>query len=316
MSDFIPSEPLKTPVLMLVFNRPEQTREVFEMVRKAKPPRLYIGADGSRPGKDEERVAAVRAIFEDVDWDCEVKTLYQDVNLGCSKAPPAAISWFFENEESGIILEDDCLPSMSFFWFCQDLLEYYKDDTRIMQISGSNFQDGWVRDSDYSYYFSEESKMWGWASWRRAWDHYDRNVALFEELKKKGYLDEWLWNQPSTSYIMNFLKTAHQKGEDINVWGYQWFFTTYIQSGLSVIPNVNLVQNIGINQEDATHTTNLDVRHEERAFFEAEFPLKHPRFVMKDKVSDKRYYDRYYLNSLSNKVQRNLRKIVAMFSLW
>ena len=315
MSNFVPAEPCDTPVLMLVFNRPEQTREVFEMVRKAKPPRLYIGADGPRPGKGEDdRVAAVRAIFEEVDWECEVKTLYQEANLGCAKAPPAAISWFFEHEEAGIILEDDCLPSLSFFWYCQDLLEKYKDDQRVFQISGSNLQDGWKRDPDYSYYFSTIGVIWGWATWRRAWKYYDWHVTLFEELKTKGYLDPWLWNQSSTGYIMDFLKNTFKQGQDIDTWDYQWFFTTYVQSGLCVIPNVNLIQNLGINQTDATHTTNLDTRHEDRAFYEMEFPMNHPLFVIKDDVSDERYYNRYYLNSFSNKIQRNLRKLVGIFS--
>ena len=151
---FTPQHPLKTAVLFLIFNRPDTTKQVFEAIRKSKPPRLYVAADGPRTDKsgEAEKVEQVRRIAMQVDWNCEVKTLFREENLGCGKAVSSAITWFFKNEEEGIILEDDCLPNQSFFWFCEELLERYRDDMRIMAVSGDNFQKGLAR-NEFIYYF-------------------------------------------------------------------------------------------------------------------------------------------------------------------
>ena len=167
------------PVLFLIFNRPETTIQVFSAIKKAQPNRLYIAADGPRPEYPDEvnHCKIARTIATNVDWDCEVKTLFRDQNLGCRLAVSQAIDWFFEQEPEGIILEDDCLPNQSFFWFCKELLEKYRNETRIMHIGGTNFQFGKNR-TNYSYYFSRYAHIWGWASWRREWKYYD------EKLKK------------------------------------------------------------------------------------------------------------------------------------
>ena len=154
---------MHSPVLFLVFNRPETTRQVFEAIRTAKPPRLYIAADGPRLEREGERASCeeVRKIALEVDWECDVNTLFRVENLGCKRGPSEGISWFFEHEDEGIILEDDCLPDQSFFSFCEELLERYRNDTRIMAISGNNFQHGRKR-TEYSYYFSRYFHGWGW----------------------------------------------------------------------------------------------------------------------------------------------------------
>ena len=176
---------VNTPVLFLIFNRPETTEIVFSVIRKAEPPRLYVAADGPRPDypNDAESCEIVRAIATDVNWDCKVKTLFRDQNLGCKLAASKAIDWFFEQELEGIILEDDCLPDQSFFWFCQELLGKYRDDTRIMHIGGTNFQFGKER-TKYSYYFSRYAHVWGWASWRRAWKFYDVEMKNWRDCRK------------------------------------------------------------------------------------------------------------------------------------
>ena len=168
---FTPTAPLKTAVLFLIYKRLDTARRVFEVIRVARPPRLYVASDGPRESKEgeAEKVQAVRDyVMSHIDWDCEVKTLFREKNLGCKYAVSGAISWFFENEEMGIILEDDCLPSMSFFWFCEELLDKYKDDERIVNITGCNFQQG-RNNTGYSYYFSIYSHIWGWAGWRSSW---------------------------------------------------------------------------------------------------------------------------------------------------
>ncbi|MBA4056200.1 MAG: nucleotide-diphospho-sugar transferase, partial [Marivirga sp.] len=162
---------LETPVLLLIFNRPDTTRRVFEAIRKARPKRLFVAADGPRQHKpeDADRCAKARKIATDVDWECEVKTFFRDTNVGCGRGPSGGISWFFEHVDEGIILEDDCLPSPLFFRFCAELLERYRDDKRVMEIGGNTFMDEANRDKEYSYYFSSHNNIWGWATWKRAW---------------------------------------------------------------------------------------------------------------------------------------------------
>ena len=243
---------LKTAVLFLVFNRPDTTRQVFEAIRQAKPPRLYVAADGPREGKlgEAERVEQVRTIATAVDWPCEVKTLFREKNLGCKKGVNSAITWFFEQEEQGIILEDDCLPHLDFFSFCENLLDRYFSDERIFVITGNNFQNGKWR-GDASYYFSKYPHIWGWATWRRAWKHCQIDMNFWPEWKAS---DAW------TKYQSDIIERRYwQKIFDrcysgqIETWDYQWTASTWHKNGLTATPNVNLISNIG-HREDATHT--------------------------------------------------------------
>lgn len=180
---------MNCPVLFLIFNRPDTTRKVFAEIRRAKPARLYIAADGPRKERttDIALCEQTRDIINEIDWPCQSYTLYRKENLGCKLAVSSAINWFFEREESGIILEDDCLPHPTFFKFCEIMLERYKDDTRVMHIGGSNFQEGMIR-GDGDYYYSKWTPVWGWASWRRAWKNYDVNMVKWIEFKKNNYV--------------------------------------------------------------------------------------------------------------------------------
>ena len=160
----------ETPILFITFNRPDTTKRVFEAIKKIKPKKLFISADGPRENKvgEKQKCLTVRSIFDNIDWDCEVKTLFQEKNLGCKIAATTAVTWFFQSVEEGIIIEDDCLPNKSFFLFCQKMLATYRKHEAIMHISGTNFQFGNKR-GEASYYFSRCIHMWGWATWRRAW---------------------------------------------------------------------------------------------------------------------------------------------------
>lgn len=244
------SVPFDIPVLMLVFNRPDETQRVFDAVRTVKPAKLYVAADGARAHKPNDAALSeqTRAIFKQVDWPCQVITLFRDENLSCGPAVSSAIDWFFSHEEMGIILEDDCLPNQSFFTFCRTLLHHYKDDERVMQICGSNFQQGHVR-GDASYYFSMFSFIWGWATWRRAWKHYSytlQNINQVSELHLQDYTNhsgiKRYWNH-------TFMFSKKQL---FNTWDYQWALTILKQSGLSLVPNVNLITNIG-NTDNSAH---------------------------------------------------------------
>ncbi|WP_373032453.1 glycosyltransferase family 2 protein [Sulfurovum sp.] len=233
-----------------MFNRLDTTKQVFEAIRKAKPPRLYIAADGARESKvdEDEKVKAVRDyIMSNIDWDCEVQTLFREKNLGCKIAVSSAIDWFFENEEMGIILEDDCLPSQSFFWFCEELLEKYKNDMRVGQISGDNFQNG-IKRGDADYYFSIYNHIWGWASWANRWEKYD--VEL-NNIKDTVFIDDLILEKTTKLHWIKVLRKMKQK--KIDTWDYQWTFTLWNNKQLTVLPNVNLVENIGFGI-DATHT--------------------------------------------------------------
>lgn len=303
MTSYTQQDPFNTPVLMIIFNRPDTTRMVFEAIRAVKPPRLYIAADGPRPGKesDIEQCRETRKIVREVDWDCEVKTLFRDINLNCGKAPASAMTWFFEHEEAGIILEDDCLPSQSFFWFCQELLERYRDDDRVMHIGGNNFLNGWRKDRDYSYYFSRCGHVWGWATWRRAWAKFDFKISLYEKLKQKGYFENFFMNPLEKIYrLSKFDKTIAANGS-ADWWDYQWDFARYAQSGLAIIPEKNLVKNIGFG-DNATHTKRSNSKHAHMEAFELSFPLRHPPFTMRDLESDKRYFSNFIKDTVVAKL--------------
>lgn len=243
---------MKTPILFLVFNRPQTTAVVFETIRKAKPSRLYVASDGPRLNRagESELVENVRKIMTSVDWPCEIHTLFREKNMGCKYAVSSAITWFFEHEEQGIILEDDCVPNDDFFIYCETLLELYRDDHRIMAITGNNFQDGHRRGQS-SYYFSKLTHIWGWASWRRAWSHYDVEISFWPTWKNSHDWKSFWESSVDREHWQKIFDKVYDS--EIDTWDCQWALCLWRQSGLTAIPNVNLVSNIGFGP-DATHT--------------------------------------------------------------
>ncbi len=240
----------ETPVLFLVFNRLDTTKQVFAKIREIQPRQLFVGADGARVGKEgeAEKVTAVRKyILDNIDWDCEVKTLFREQNLGCGKAVSEAITWFFDNVEQGIILEDDTLPDLSFFRFCEELLNYYKDDEKVMHIGGSNFQNG-KRHGTASYYFSKYIHIWGWATWRSAWAKYKFQM----DFNYIQYLDTYIKLPKKENEYWQKVYSEVAEGK-IDTWDVQWAYSCWINDGLSVTPNINLIENVGFGV-DATHT--------------------------------------------------------------
>jgi len=241
-----------TPILFLIFNRIETTQEVFDEIKKIKPKKLYVAADGPRLSVNGEKkeCEATRDIIKQIDWDCDVHKLFRDKNLGCRIAVSTAIDWFFTQVEEGIILEDDCLPDQSFFWFCQKLLEYYRTDKRIMHIGGTNFQFG-EKVGEASYYFSRLAHVWGWASWRRAWQLYDvkmRTLPTFISENRIAHI--FADNQVQKNWIRNLKKIYN----GANTWDYQWAYANLVNNSYCIIPNVNLISNIGFGK-NSTHTS-------------------------------------------------------------
>tara|TARA_B100000524_G_scaffold316971_1_gene195780 strand:- start:20 stop:946 length:927 start_codon:yes stop_codon:yes gene_type:complete len=279
-SIYIPSKPLNTAVLFLVFNRLETTKKVFKAIRKAQPPRIYVAADGPRENKAGElqKVRETRDyIIQNIDWECRVFTLFRENNLGCKVAVSSAIEWFFDHENQGIILEDDCLPSLSFFWFCEELLEKYKDDYRIGHISGNNFQNG-IKRGGYDYYYSIYNHIWGWASWSSRWKNYDVNLENFDN---SDFIEAMFQDKKTIKYWKDIY--IKMKDKLIDTWDYQWTFSIWKQKQLSIIPNINLVKNIGFGV-DATHTT------QETEFSNIEnheiYLKDHPDYIEQNKFAD------------------------------
>ncbi len=298
----------RAAVLFLVFNRPDVTARVFDAIRAARPPRLYLAADGpraQRPAEADACAAVRRLVLDGIDWPCTVHTRLLADNRGCRRAVSEAISWFFEHEEAGIILEDDCLPEPTFFPYCETLLHHYRHDTRVMHLSGSTTLPGPARDPDYSYYFSGHAAIWGWASWRRAWQYYDVNSALLPELGRKRYFWRRFLNAWEERQLLPPLWAAH-RGQ-LDTWDYQWSFAVLAQSGLSVTPAVNLVSNIGFGQA-ATHTANASHPWANLPTHALPLPLHHPPFMLRDTLSD----HRRLRGLLRDKVVARLRHVAAL----
>ena len=235
-------------VLLLVFNRAEPTREVFARIRAARPARLYLAADGPRPHKpgEAERCLEVQEIVTTVDWPCDVKTLFRRQNLGCRDAVTGAISWFFEHEHEGIILEDDCVPAPDFFRFCAHALARWRDEPRVMHVGGTALVE---YTGPEAMTFSRLVPIWGWATWRRAWRLYDPAMSRIDELRTLPLRD---WYGDQARNVTRAIRQIHD--ENVDAWGARWVLSVLVCKGLSVLPRVNLVSNIG-HGADATHTT-------------------------------------------------------------
>lgn len=274
MPYFMPS--CQVAVLFLNFNRPAHTRKVLERIRAAQPPRLYLHGDGPRPDRpgEAEQVAKVRNILQTgVDWPCEVHTLYRTQNLGLREGVFDAINWFFQHEPYGIVLEDDCVPDSSLFPYCEELLLRYADDPQIMHIGCSNLIEEHTRGRSESYAFSRFSLVWGWAGWQRAWEKMRLDLDGLAEFEAAGEIKKLVTNRLAQTYMLQKFH-ATQRREN-NSWAYAWFYTILKNNGLCIVPQVNLVQNVGVGEADATHTTGQNERAKRQAQA-LTFPLQHP----------------------------------------
>lgn len=273
-----------------MFNRPNLTARVFERIRAARPRRLLVVGDGPRAGREEDaaQIEAVREIVTQVDWECDLRTQFAAENLGCRQRVSSGLDWVFSQVPEAIVLEDDCLPDSSFFGYCQALLARYRDDERVMMVSGLNPVAPWKVDRQ-SYHFSYCGAIWGWASWARAWRFYDVTMRAWDDPQARDrvrdvFADPLLYEPRMQAYDRVY------RGE-IDTWDMQWSFARIVQSGLSIVPAVNLIRNIGVG-DGATHTqgrhpmAELPTRPIDR-------PLRHPSYVAVD-----REYDRAFTHHL------------------
>jgi len=263
---------MNTAVAMIIFNRPDTTKEVFEAIRQAKPPRLYIISDAPREGREEERkkVAETRAYVEEhIDWDCEVTKNYAEANMGCKKRVASGISWLFEHEEMAIILEDDCVPKQEFFRYCQEMLIKYKDDSSVFMVSGTNDLPAYVCKGDY--FFNHFATIWGWATWRRAWsEHYDITMAAWPRYRQEKKFRHLFSNPLQYRLFERDCDRIH--AGLVDTWDMQWVITILGNDALGITPRSNLIHNIGCGREDATHTK--DNSREVADFGEFSFPIR------------------------------------------
>ncbi|MFW5846822.1 MAG: nucleotide-diphospho-sugar transferase [Nanoarchaeota archaeon] len=278
---------LNTPLLFLVFNRLDTTKKVFEEIRKAKPKQLFIAADGPRTKQEKKKTDVVRKyILDNIDWNCSVKKLFRKENLGCKKSTMGALNWFFENVEKGILLEDDILPDQSFFRFCEELLEKYKDDERVMSISGYNGIGS--MDIKESYFFARNFSSWGSAFWRRSWKELDLELEEYKKIKRQGRLKEYFPYYLERLLFERRIKLMSEK--KIDSWSYLFAITHNLRKSFRIVPQKNLVKNIGF-QSESTHTKENKwdkkfIIHETR---EVKFPLIPPKKVELNKEYFKKY---------------------------
>lgn len=307
---------INVPIVLIIFKRSRETEQVFEAVRLAKPSKLFVIADGPRKDKPEEQemCMAARAVVDRIDWECEVFKNYSDVNLGCGKRVSSGLDWVFSYVDEAIILEDDCVPHPDFFSFCKELLYHHRSDTRIMGISGHSASNAleFNQPNPYSYYFSGYFGVWGWATWKRAWQHYDFQMNSWSQIVSRGLLKnvEVLSNSGQVKYWADQFQAKYDGL--IDTWDYQWVLSCWMQNGLFIFPNHNLITNIGFS-DAATHTNknpfgNAKPKH-------VSFPLKHPPFIIRDVERDNWLGDTFFYSppNLTLTVIRKLQRFNLKF---
>ena len=300
---------LTTPVLLIGFNRTGPLRQVFEAIRAARPTRLYFAADGPRNERERERCEAVRAIAKEVDWPCEVHTRFNERNLGLRMGVSSALDWFFLHEPEGIVLEDDTLPVPSFFRFAQELLERYREDERVWVVMGNNLMEDWAGERDGDYYFSAHGygAPWGWASWRRVWRHYDSAMGQWPALKSTPRLADFFLSKEEERDVHAMFDRVHSGV--MNSWSYQLDITRVINHGLNILPETNLIDNIGFG-DDGTHTVSLSDPRNKRTARDISFPLRHPRFMMIDARRDREYFRRYIGSTRRERFKQRIKELI------
>ncbi len=275
----------KIPVAFFIFNRPVPTARVFAEIARLKPAILLITADGPRHDADRRLCDETRAIVSQIDWPCDVRRNYAETNMGVRRRMYTGIDWVFSQFEQAILLEDDCLPDPSFFPYCCNLLDYYKDDQRVMMISGTQMlpQQRWTPDS---YYFSVMTHIWGWATWQRAWQHYDAAMPHWHADLEAGFPGDFVPSANAARFYTRMMDDTYTG--NLNAWGLAWMYAAWRRRGVTVLPSVNLISNIGFGP-DATHTRKIDP-FANLPTEPMDFPLVHPPKVEVNTEADLAFF--------------------------
>lgn len=309
---------MKSPILFIIFKREDTTARVFKRIREARPPRLYIAADGPRNNRIGEKEACeiTRRVVENIDWPCEVHKLFREENLGCGKGVSSAITWFFQHESEGVILEDDILPHIDFFSYCDEMLEKYRDDTSIQMICGhSVFNEKF---QNKSYYKSSFMQIWGWASWRRVWNTYEFDAA---KIDKNNLLQKIQQRVPENAFL-HFKDTYDMmsKHKD-DTWDYQLFYNQMMFNRYSIISYTNQTYNIGFDSDDSTHTTGKNEQEDKNLAYSS-YPIDHPICLCENKEADyinminTGQYLSNHLDLLIRKIKRNIRPFLLKIGIY
>jgi hypothetical protein len=275
-----------TPVALIAFRRPQLTARVMERIAAVRPRKLLVIADGpcpSRPGEAGKCAAARARIDDAINWDCQVLKRYSDVNIGVEKWISGGLDWVFEQCEEAIILEDDDLPDPSFFPFCAQMLQRYREDARVMAVNGTSLQHGRSM-TPHSYYFSRYFHCWGFATWRRAWRHYDVNIRAWPKLRRTRWLQGICENEAEARYFRD--KFDRVAAGEIPTWDYQVSFAMWAGGGLAITPDVNLISNIGHGHGDGLYSNDPNNPFASLPLVEMPFPLRHPPAVERDAIAD------------------------------
>lgn len=282
----------ETSIAIIIFNRPEHTKKVFDQIAKIKPKKLFIISDGPRKNNKNDvlLIDRARSIFNSINWNCKVYKNYSQKNLGCKYRPASGIDWVFAHTEEAIILEDDCYPDLSFFKYCEELLKYYRDDLRVGMIAGSNLLPGCFN-SNESYFFSNHVYCWGWATWKSRWKDFDLDLKAWPKLKNSSFFEAIHVNKKAAlSWKKGFDLLYKNK---IDAWDYQWLFTNWLKRRVTIVPKNNLVSNIGFDNF-ATHTFNSFDKLSNIKIQSISFPLKHPGYVYVDSKVDNMLYKKVF----------------------
>jgi hypothetical protein len=269
----MPTNAADVPVLLIVFRRPAMARRLVAALREVRPRLVFVAADGPRSDEpdDPQQCADTRSVIDHIDWPCTVQTLFHGENLGCKVGPETAIDWFLSRVPSGIVLEEDCIPAAEFFRFCTELLERYEEDDRVMMIGGHNPITTWPADRP-SYVFSRSSPTWGWATWRRAWRHYDPELRAWDSAEVRRALRT---RMAPVEFRMASRRFDMVRAGAIEAWDFGWNLAMLRRDGLSVIPAGNMIDNVGFGP-GATHTRNPRSPDAGIPLRPVEFPLTHP----------------------------------------
>jgi hypothetical protein len=301
----------KVPVLFTIFNRPDRTQIVFNEIRKYKPDHLFIHADGPRsfvPADYDKCKACRNIIVEQIDWDCEIHTNFREENRGCGRGPSEAMTWFFSQVNEGIIIEDDCVPHPDFFRYCEELLDRYRNDERVMVIGATTYRDDYP--CEHSYTFTTYGTMAAWATWKRVWDKYDFHLTFLTRDKLEDKLKKSLFSKFEVTKWMELYDWIKQDGFT-DYWDWQLQFMMFYSDGIAIRPKRNMIKNIGTG-DDATHTVNhsSEMFVSERAIFSC-LPLSHPTVVMVNKKADAIYFRRMFGVTLMERTGLFIKKVIA-----
>ena len=266
---------MKTPVVLILYNRPDLTGQVFERIREARPPRLFLIADGPGNAEDAVKCRQAREAVAEIDWPCEVIREFSETNMGCKRRVAGGLDGVFGQVEEAIILEDDCLPHLMFFRFCEELLERYRDEPRVMHIGGADLRPR-VHALEASYYFSRYPSIWGWACWRRAWEHYDVAMSKWPAVKAAGgHYRLFATKAEARHFEQGWDEIYHGR---LDTWDGQWLFAVRMMDALTIAPDGNMVSNVGFGT-GATHTRDTEHPFAELPVKSMVFPLRHPRAI-------------------------------------